>query len=121
MADNRDYRVRAFLYIENEGIALGLYDHVLEQKEDAVDINPDTPHAEMRLVEFGDAHIVEYDLAFPPEEQGKARGLFNHSKNINAVKYPDAEEGMQTGYVSLERCGHRIKESCEIIERYDVE
>lgn len=122
MADDRDFRVRAFLYIENEGVATGLYDHVLAQKDQALDINPGTPHAEMRILEIGDVWIVKYDLAFPPEKQGMARGLFNHTKNIPAVPLPEggAEEG-ETGYVSLERCGHRIKERCDLVERYDVE
>ena len=116
----RDFRVRAFLYIENEGVAVGLYDHVLDVKDDAVDINPDTPHAEMRLVEIGDTWIVEYDLAFSPDKQGMAIGLFNHSKNISAVKLPGAGEGEETGFVSIERCGHRIRASCDITERYEV-
>ena len=59
MADNRDFRVRAFLYIVNEGVATGLYDHVLDVKDEA-------------------------------------------------------------GFVSLEKCGHRIGVPCEIVERYDV-
>ena len=117
MADNRDFRVRAFLYIKNEGVAIGLYDHVMDVKDDAVDINPDTPHAEMRLVEIGDSWIVEYDLAFPPDKQGMAIGLFNHTKNIRAVKLPGASD--ETGFVSIERCGHRIRESCEVIEKYE--
>ncbi len=116
--DNRDFRVRAFLYIENEGVALGLYDHVLDVGDEAVDINSDTPHAEMRLVEIGDAWVVDYDLAFPPDKRGMAIGLFNHSKNIPAVKLPGADE--ETGFVSLERCGHRTREACELIERYEV-
>lgn len=117
----RDFRVRAFLYILNEGVALGLYDHVIDIQDDAVDINPDSPAAEMRLVEIGDAYIVEYDLAFPPEQQGMAIGLFNQSKNIPAVKLPTEDEYGETGYASLERCGHRIGQPCSVIERYDVE
>ena len=116
----KDFRVRAFLYIENEGVAIGLYDHVLDVKVDAVDINPNTPYAEMRLVEVGDSWMVEYDLAFPSDKQGMAIGLFNHSKNIPAVKVPGVGENEETGFVSLERCGHRIHESCEVIERYEV-
>ncbi|KKN22971.1 hypothetical protein LCGC14_0909740 [marine sediment metagenome] len=116
----RDFRVRAYLYIKNEGVALGLYDHLIDVKDEAVDINPGMSNAEMRLVEIGDSWIVDYDLAFPPDKQGVAIGLFNQTKNIKAVKLPNAEEGEETGFVSLERCGHRIKESCEIIERYNV-
>ena len=120
MADNRDFRVRAFLYIKNEGIAVGLYDHVLDVKGEAVDINPSQPNAEMRLVEIGDSWIVEYDLAFPPDKQGMAIGLFNHTKNISAVKLPGAGEDEPTGFVLLERCGHRIRKACDLVERYDV-
>ncbi len=120
MADNRDFRVRAFLYIVNEGVATGLYDHVMDVKGEAVDINPDSPNAEMRLVELGDSWIVEYDLVFPPDKQGMAIGLFNHTKNVPAVKLPGAGEDDEAGFVSLEKCGHRIGVPCEIIERYDV-
>lgn len=117
----RDFRVRALLYIENEGVAVGLYDHVLDVKDEAVDINPNKPNAEPRKVEIGDSYVVEYDLAFPPENQGMAQGLFNYSKNLSGVsKLPNPDEGQETGFVSIERCGHRIKESCEIIERYEV-
>ncbi len=116
----RDFRVRAFLYIKNEGVALGLYDHVLDIKDEAVDINSDTPYAEMRLLEIGDSWIVEYDLAFPPDKQGMAIGLFNQTKNIPTVKLPNAGYGEETGFASIERCGHRLHLSCEIIERYNV-
>ncbi len=116
--DNRDFRVRAFLYIENELKALDLYDHAIEVKEDAVDINPDAPNAEMRKVEIGDSWIVEYDLPFPPDKRGMAIGLFNQSKNTPAKKLSTSEG--ETGFVSLERCGHRVKQRCDPIERYDV-
>ena len=120
MPDNRDFRVRAFLYIENEGVATGLYHQVLNLMDEAVDINPDKPNAEMRLLEIGDSWIVEYDLAFPPDKQGMAKGLFNHTKNIKAVPLPNPDEFQETGFVSLEKCGHRINQSCELIERYEV-
>ena len=110
MSDDRDFRVRANLYITNEGVALGLYDHVQDVIDEAVDINPGRPNAEMRLLEIGDSFIVEYDLSFPPDKQGVAIGLFNHTKNVPST----------TGFISLERCGHRINESCELIERHDV-
>ncbi len=120
MMDDRDFRVRAYLYIENEGVATGLYDHALDVIDEAVDINTDSPNAEMRLLEIGDNWIVEYDLAFPPDKQGIAIGLFNHTKNIPAVPLPNPDEFEETGFVSLERCGHRIKESCEVTDRYEV-
>lgn len=113
----RDFRVRAYLFIKNEGTALGLYDHVLSVEDKAVDINPDKPNAEMKLVEIGGGWIVDFDLAFPPDKQRIAKGLFNHTKNIKAVKL--SGEG-ETGFVSIERCGHRIKQGCEPIERYEV-
>ena len=92
--------------------------------DDAVDINPDSPNAEWKQLDLNDNWTVEYDLAYPPELQDTAEGLFNHTKNValnNAIKLPGAEEGDKTGFVSLERCGHRIKEGCELIERYEVE
>ena len=113
----RDFRVRAYLYFENESVALGLYDHILDVKDEAVDINPDSPNAEMRLLEVGDNWIVEYDLAFPPKKEGTARGLFNHTKNVPSLPTP---EGFADAFGSIENCGHRIKQSCEIIERYEV-
>ncbi len=116
----RDFRVRAYLHILNEGMALGFYDHILDVYDEAVDINPGSPNAEMRKVEIGDSWIVEYDLAFPPDKQGVARGLFNHSKNIPAIPLPNPSEDEETGFVSLDRCGHRVGESCELIERYEV-
>ncbi len=116
---DKDFRVRAYLFIKSGGIALGLYDHVLDVKGEAVDINSGKPNAEMRLVEIGDGRIVTYDLAFPPNKQGIAMGLFNHTKNIKATKLPDTSED-ETGYVSIERCGHRVGQSCKLIERYDV-
>ncbi len=117
----KDFRVRAFLYFENEGVALGLYDHVLDVKGEAVDINPNSPNVEMRLVEIGDNWVVDYDLAFSPDKKGIAQGLFNHTKNIPTVKLPNPENGEETGFVSIEQCGHRTKQRCDIIERYDVE
>lgn len=122
--DNRDYRVRAFLYIKNEGWAQGLYNHVLDTRDEAVDINPDAFNAEMRFVEIGDSYIVVFDLAFPPDKQGTANGLFNHTKTTaenHAKPLPNADEGEETGFVSIEKCGHRIRASCEPIERYNVE
>ena len=66
---------------------------------------------------------VRCDLNFPPEEEGVARGLINHlwnqtgkAVNIN----PDADNA-EMGYATLERCGHRTNQSCEIIENHDVE
>ena len=124
MPDNRDFRIRAYLYIKNEGVARGLYNHVMGLWDEAVDINPDSPHAEMRKVEIGGSYIVNYDLCFPPDKQTEAEGIFNHTKNMaenHATKVPNAGEVGETGYVSLERCGHRTKQQCEMnVERYEV-
>lgn len=120
MPDERDFRVRALLYIENQGVAQGLYNHVLGVKDDAVDINPNMPNAEPRKVEIGDAWIVEYDLCFPLEHEDVAIGLFNHTKNIPVIPLPGAGEGEETGFIWIERCGHRRRESCETIERKEV-
>lgn len=118
MADERDFRVRTHLYIEDEGVARGLYNHVLGLKDDALDINPGKPNAEMRYVELDDHYLVDFDLCFPREKQGMAIGLFNHTKNTPSQKSPIEDIDC---FVSLERCGHRIEVSCELIEKHIVE
>ncbi len=123
MADDRDFRVRAFLYFVNEGVARGLYNPVLGQEDKAVDINAGQSNAEMKELEIGDNWTVKFDLSFPPEHQDTAEGLYNHAKNaaINqAVELPNPTEEQDTGSVSIERCGHRVKEGCTSVERYKV-
>jgi len=114
--DNRDFRVRAFIFIENSGVAKGLYNHVLGLMPDAVDINPNKPNAEMRYVKLEDHYIIKYDLCFPSDKQDEADGLYNHTKNTPSKALPDE----RICYVELEHCGHRIKQKCEIIKRYVI-
>lgn len=119
----RDFRVKAFLYIKNETRALDLYDHVLNVKDKAVDINAESPNAETRLVEIGGNYVVVYDLCFPPDKQGQALGLFYHSKNLPGVtKLPNPDKEEETGFAEIHRCGHRTGQSCppELTERYKV-
>ena len=111
MPDNRDYRVKAYLFITNAGVALGLYNHVLGLKSIAVDINPDKPNAEMRYVALDNHYFVKFDLCFPPDKEDDARGLYNHTKNTPSQHSPTGE----TCYVSLEHCGHRINEPCKLL------
>jgi len=94
----RDFRVRAFLHIENEGAARGLYNHIQGVMGEAVDINPDRLNAEMRMLTLNDSWNVKYDLAFPPDKQDIAEGLFNHTKNSPGVsKLPNTDEFDETG------------------------
>ena len=119
----RDFRVRAFLYFVNEGVARGLYNHILGQEDKAVDINPGKPNAELKKLEVGDHWTVEFDLCFPPEFQDTAEGLYQHTKNMaiqHATKLPNPANLQDTGSVSIERCGHRIKQGCTPIEKYEV-
>ncbi len=121
--DNRDFRVRAFLYIQNEGRARGLFNHIQGVMGDALDINPDSPNAEMKKLTLNDSWTIQCDLDYPPELQDTAEGLFNHTKNVainNVIKLPGAEEDEETGFVSIERCGHRTKQGCTPIEKYKV-
>ncbi len=118
MADKRDFRVHAYLFIENEGVARGLYNHVLGVKDQAIDINPNKPNAEMRFVKLDNHYFVYFDLCFPPDKKGVAEGLYNHTKNTPSQHSPDPE---QECYVSLEHCGHRLKLSCTLIKRHIVE
>lgn len=66
---------------------------------------------------------IRCDLTFPHEEEGVARGLIQHLWNQigKAVNIKSGESGEEIGYCSLERCGHRINQSCEIIENHNVE
>lgn len=106
--DTRDFRIRAFLHIKNEGMARGLHNHILGDYENAVDINSGSPHQEMRQLTLNDTWEVHYDLTFSSELEDIATGLYNHTKNISHT----------IGYGSIERCGHRIKQPCEIIDNW---
>lgn len=65
---------------------------------------------------------VRIDLNFDPADEGIARGIYNHCKNqtTKAVNINGVNTIEEVGYVSLERCGHRIGESCEEIEREET-
>jgi len=66
---------------------------------------------------------VRCDLTYPKENQGVAIGLINHIKNLidRAINIYPGEPIEEKGYLYIERCGHRIGEPCEVIERYEVE
>ena len=66
---------------------------------------------------------IRCDFAFPPEEEGVARGLIQHLLNqiSKAVRINPGQPNEERGYVSLERCGPRINQACEVIENHDVE
>lgn len=65
---------------------------------------------------------VRIDLDFDPANEGVARGLFNHAvaQIAKAVNINPGSDSQEIGYVSLERCGHRIGEPCEVTEREEV-
>lgn len=65
---------------------------------------------------------VKVDLNFDPADEGVARGLYLHAVNQIAKAININGEGItkENGYVSLERCGHRLGETCEEIERREV-
>ena len=65
---------------------------------------------------------IRIDLTFPPDKEGIARGLFTHIKNRmdGAVNINPGGINEELGYVSLERCGHRIGEPCDLVEKHDV-
>tara|TARA_R100001530_G_scaffold120865_1_gene88190 strand:- start:188 stop:562 length:375 start_codon:yes stop_codon:yes gene_type:complete len=123
MPDNRDFRVRAFLYIKKEGVARGLFNHIQGVMGEAVDINAGEPNAEMKQLELNTSWTVFCDLCFPPDKQSEAEGLFNHSKNTarkHGKLLPNPDDDIDTGSVSIERCGHRTKQSCTVTETYKV-
>ena len=65
---------------------------------------------------------VRVDITFAPDDEGAARGLYNHCKNqlSKGVNIDGAGSIGETSFISLERCGHRIGESCEEIEREEL-
>lgn len=107
--DNRDFRVRASMFITKGGVATGLHNHALSFYDLAVDINPGQANAEMRYVKTDDHYIVNIDLCFPPDMQEEAEGLYMHTMNVP----------FSSGYVEIHRCGHRINQSCDLIDRLD--
>ena len=116
--DERDWRVRANLYLTNKGVATGLFNHVKGLENDAVDINPGQPNAEPKFVRLENHWEVFYDLCFPPDKQDIAQGLYNHTKNVKSNKSPDP---MIVCGGSIERCGHRLGIRCDTIGKYIVE
>ena len=115
--DGRDFRVRAFVHIPNEGAARGLEGHVRGPMGDAVDINSGMANQELKTLSLDNHWDVRFDLCFPPDKQDVAEGLFNHTKNVPSVPSPYPEE---IAFVSMERCGHRIGVSCNITERHEI-
>lgn len=65
---------------------------------------------------------VWVDLCFPPEQKGIAQGLINHLRTQidKAVNINLGDPANEVGYIILERCGHRLGESCEVVEKYEV-
>ena len=65
---------------------------------------------------------VKVDLTFDSSNEGVARGLFNHAvaQIAKAVNIHPGNDWQEIGFVELERCGHRIAESCSIIEKKEV-
>lgn len=65
---------------------------------------------------------VRIDLNFPPEDEGVARGVFNHAKNQmdKAVPIFGPDITYEATYIELERDGHRTHEPCEILEKEEV-
>ncbi|KKM86237.1 hypothetical protein LCGC14_1281080 [marine sediment metagenome] len=65
---------------------------------------------------------VRVDLTFDPADEGVARGLYNHAVNqmSKAVNIDGTRVPREVGKVTLSRCGHRIGESCEEIDREEV-
>ncbi len=69
---------------------------------------------------------IKIDLAFPPEIRQQypeklvdLRDLLLQALNV-AVIINEGLDNEERGYISFERCGHRIGLPCEVIARYEV-
>lgn len=65
---------------------------------------------------------VRIDLNFDPANKGVARGLYRRAlaQMAKAVNINPNLPNEEIGYVSLERCGHRLGLECSEIEREEV-
>jgi len=85
-----------------------------------VNINEGKPNQELAIVRMENHYDVFCDMNFPPENEGSARGLFNHIKGLlPKATSPDD----MVGFVEIHQCGHRQGLNCpsELKERYEVE
>lgn len=65
---------------------------------------------------------IRMDITLPPQAQNYAdqiRDALTPFLQYGVVIHPD-EENEERGFVAVERCGHRIGESCEKIARWEV-
>jgi len=62
---------------------------------------------------------IRIDITFDPSDVGVANGLYNHCRNqLNKAINIDVNNiPPEVSFVSLERCGHRIGESCTETKR----
>jgi len=113
----KDFRVRCNLRFLNFGVATGLQNQMQNQMDKTVNINEGLPNQEICFTRLDDHYDVSGDMNFPPENEGIARGVIDHIADVfgQAVIIPDV-----TSFYELERCGHRIQEQCDIVERHVV-
>jgi hypothetical protein len=65
---------------------------------------------------------VRIDLTFPPECQKEAEQLqiLAEKLSVKAININADKENMETSYVDIERCGHRLGLPCEKITHKDI-
>lgn len=65
---------------------------------------------------------IRIDLNFDSANERVARGLYRHAvaQIAKAINVNGIDITKEVGYVSLERCGHRLKLPCDEIERQEV-
>ena len=115
----KDFRVRCKLRFSNQGVANGLANHLANQIEKTVNINEGQANQELVYVQVNGTSVVEANLNFPPENEDVSKGVFNHLKGVFDKAIPPINP-LDIHFISMERCGHRIKELCEVIEKYIV-
>ena len=65
---------------------------------------------------------IRMDIALPPAAAGHAGAIRDALTPFlqHGVVIHEGESNEERGFISVERCGHRIGEECTIVERYEV-
>lgn len=65
---------------------------------------------------------VRVDLTFPPGSKRHADALRDTLADLYryATKVNEGQDNEEIGFISVERCGHRLGLPCEEIIRYEV-
>lgn len=65
---------------------------------------------------------IRMDMTLPPQAQSYADEIKDALAPFlqYGVVINEGQDNEERGYIEVERCGHRIGESCEVIARWEV-